>query len=155
MRQASCIWVAGTAWTVGLTALVAEHFHPSQAAIITARTIFGLVSCASLSFVLLQKLRAGTSELEMYLFIRVMSRWVYILMYALALVRVCLYIYDVNQTCVHCHPGDAMAPIRSIDDIQFYIAFIVGPLWLVRAIVLVGPSWATPQSETRATTRRT
>jgi hypothetical protein len=139
MPKLNYTWVAITAWTAGVAALLCEHFHTSQLMTVLARTTFGIISCAAIGCVVLNKLRAptGTSEPEVSLFIRVLSRWVYILLYALALVRLCLYWYDVSQLSAHSHFIKAVGSPRPIDDFQVYVGLVVTPLWLIRAIILV------------------
>src|ERR1700761_7982982 len=99
MPKVDYTWIAAAAWTAGVACLAWEHCHTSPAMMVAARTVFGIISCASIGCVLLQKLHepAGTSEAEKYLFIRLLSRWVYILLYGLALVRFCLFWKDVNE----------------------------------------------------------
>ena len=62
---------------------------------------------------------------------RLISRWVYILMYALAVARVGLYLYEENQLCTYCGAATAVASARPLDDFQFYVACCVLPLWVV------------------------
>jgi hypothetical protein len=58
---------------------------------------------------------------------RLVSRWTYILLYGLALVRIGLYLCE------------GRAPVSSLDDFQFYIVASVAPLWVIRSAVLARP----------------
>ena len=82
---------------------------------------------------------AGQPGCELYRFTRLVSRWVYILMYVLAMVRGGLYLFDANN--IHLGHGShhPVTPVRSLNDFQFYVACCIIPLWLVRAVVLTSP----------------
>jgi hypothetical protein len=140
MHDRGSMWIAPAAWIVGVASLLCDHFQGSVALVIAMRTLFGLATCAAICLVLIPKARAtaGTSQLELYLFTRLVSRWVYILMYLLAAARVSLYVYDVSQHCTRSGP-DCVGSIRPLDDFQFYVAFSVVPLWIIRAMVLTLP----------------
>ena len=140
MHDRGWIWVAPTAWIVGLAALLCEHFQPSGSLVIAMRTLFGIATCAAICLVLISKARAlaGMPQLELYLFTRLVSHWVYILMYLLAAARVGLYLYDVSRHCTRNGPG-CLGSVRPLDDFQFYVACCVVPLWMVRAMVLTLP----------------
>lgn len=134
-------WVAATAWITGLAALLCDHFQSSRQLVIDTHALFGIVVTGAISLTLIAEARAlaGADRSELYSACRLVSRWVYILMYALAVVRVGLYLYETNQLCTHCGTAVAAASVRSVDDFQFYIACCVLPLWLVRAVVLTMP----------------
>ena len=138
MHDRGWIWVAPTAWIIGLAALLCEHFEASGALVIAMRALFGIATCVAICLVLIPKARAaptGVSPLELYLFTRRVSRWVYILMYLLATARVSLYTYDVSQHCTRYGPH-CLGSVRPLDDFQFYVACCVVPLWTIRAMVL-------------------
>lgn len=141
MHDRGWIWVAPTAWIVGLAALLCEHFLPSGSLVIAMRMLFGIATCAAICLVLISKARAlaSMSQLELYLFTRLVSRWVYILMYLLAAARVGLYLYDVSQHCTRNGPA-CLGSVQPMDDFQFYVACCVIPLWMVRAMVLISAS---------------
>ena len=141
MRDHACVGLAATAWVVGLMALTCDYLQPSRSLILGVRAFFGIMTCAAICLALIPKARslAGAPRAELYLFARLVSRWVYISMYGLALVRVGLSLYDATQHCTVCGTQSTMAPVRSLEDFQYYIACCVVPLWLVRAIVLVVP----------------
>lgn len=143
MHDRGWIWVAPTAWIIGLAALLCEHFEASGSLVIAMRALFGIATCVAICLVLVPKvwgqgargIPAGLSPLELYLFTRQVSRWVYILMYLLATVRVSLYAYDVSQHCTRYGPH-CLGSVRPLDDFQFYVACCVVPLWTIRAMVL-------------------
>src|SRR5690242_12875511 len=129
MHDRGFIWVAATVWLIGCAALLCEHFQPSSPLVIGMHALFAVGTCAAICLVLFAKAHAlaGTSQPELYQIVRLVSRWVYILLYALAVVRMILYLYEAGPA------------VRSPDDFQFYVACVVLPLWLVRAVVLAVP----------------
>jgi hypothetical protein len=141
MHHRNWKWVAATAWTTGLTALLCDHFQSSRQLVIDTHALFGIVAGGAIALTLIAEARdfAGADRLGLYSACRLVSRWVYILMYALAVVRVGLYLYEANQLCAHCGTADTAASVRPLDDFQFYVACCVLPLWLVRAVVLSIP----------------
>lgn len=141
MRDRDWIWVAPGAWVIGLAALLCDHFQPSDWLVIGTRTLFGTAACAAICVILMTKARAlaGVSPLGLYLFTRLVTRWVYILMYLLAVVRVGLYVYDVTWHCTRFNGADCLGSVRHLEDFQFYVGCCVVPLWVVRAMVLALP----------------
>lgn len=131
MCKRDWIWIAAAAWAIGLAALLCEYFEPNQPVVIGMRTLFGVAATGAISLVLIAEARVlgGASDQELYRFTRLASRWVYILMYTLAMVRVGLYWYEAGQ----------LRPVRPMDDFQFYVGCCVVPLWVVRAGVLAVP----------------
>lgn len=128
-------------WLVGVAALICDDFQLSRPLIIGARTVFATAVCTVICLALIPKARslAGTSRAELYVFTRLVSRWVYIFLYSLAIVRVGLNLYDARHHCLFCSAQEVLAPPRSLDNFQIYIACCVVPLWVVRAIVLAFP----------------
>ena len=132
------LWVAPMAWVIGLAALVCDRYEPAGSlAIVVMRTLFGVATCGAICLVLISKGHelADMPGPELYLFTRLVSRWVYILMYALAAVRILFYLYDLSQQCNPCSGHHSWGPVRPLDDFQFYVAASVIPLWLIRAMV--------------------
>jgi hypothetical protein len=82
---------------------------------------------------------AGTSQHDLYQMTRLVSRWVYILLYALAMVRVLFYLYEASQHCGSCSATKTVDAVRPLDDFQLYVAFCAVPLWVVRTLVLAMP----------------
>lgn len=117
------------------------------------RALFTMATCGALCLVLVSKARnsAGTPPIELYLFARLVSRWVYILVYVLAMARVALYLYEASQQRALCGVGAPTRAIGSLEDFQFYVASAVLPLWVARAVILAGPfracsaKWARPR----------
>jgi len=140
MRDRDWIGVAAVVWLIGLGALLCEHFQLPAPLILNVRMLFALVTSCAISAVLIEKARslAGAPMHELYPWTRLISRWVYILMYALALARVCLHMEEIYQHCTAC-VGPHGSAVRPLDDFQFYIACCVIPLWLARALVLAVP----------------
>ena len=141
MRDHIYIWAAALALAVGVAALLCDHFQLSRATIFDMHALFGLVAAASISAVLLERARSpvDASGPDLYLYTRVVSRWVYILMYSLAVVRIGLYLLEADQSYISHIAHHRIPPPRPIDDFQFYVTCCVAPLWLVRALVLAIP----------------
>jgi hypothetical protein len=163
MRDRDWIGVAAVAWVIGLGALLCDHFRLPPSLILNAHLLFATVTCCAICAVLIEKARslAGAPRDELYLSARLISRWVYILMYVLALARVCLYLEETYQHCASCGVGHDSAPVHSLDDFQFYIACCVIPLWLARSVVLAVPlksrrvrSRGTSHADTAATSEK-
>jgi hypothetical protein len=133
MRDRDWIGVAAAVWSIGLCALLCDHFRPSLPLVIGVRALFVAATSGAICWALVDKTSAlaGKSQEELYSFSRFVSRWVYILMYALAIVRFALYLYEQAQ-------GTATA-VRPLDDFQFYVATCVVSLWLIRGVVLALP----------------
>ena len=138
IRSRDWIGVAAAAWTIGLAALLCDHLQLMRPVIIGTHTLFGVAASAAICLVLFAKARAleGASFPELRQFTRLVSRWVYILMYALAIMRVVLYLYESSQYCALCNMRGAVPPIRPLDDFQFYVMCCVVPLWVARAAIL-------------------
>lgn len=133
MRDRDWIWLTIVAWGTGLAALWCDHLQLPESVAVEVRTLFGIFTCGAISVVLLDKARRAesVSKLELYQWTRLVSRWVYILMYSLALARMLFYLGETYQH----EPG----PVRPLDDFQFYIACCIIPLWVVRAVILTVP----------------
>ena len=129
-HERDTIWFAAAAWVIGLAALLCDHLQPARSIIVGMRALFAFAATGAIGLILITGARAAqrASQRELYLFTRLVSRWVYILMYSLALMRVGLYLYESSQHFV-----------RPMDDFQFYVACCVIPLWLVRAVILAAP----------------
>jgi hypothetical protein len=134
-------WIAVLALATGVAALLCEHWQLSQTDILEMRALFGLVTAASITAVLLDKARScsNTTSRELYLYTRLVSRWVYILMYVLAVVRVGLYLLEANQSSASHFSQHRILPPHTLDGFQVYILCCVVPLWIVRALVLAIP----------------
>jgi hypothetical protein len=141
MHNRDCLWTAATAWFIGLGALVSDHFRPSPPVSLGIHAPFAVATCGAICLVLIAKARAiaGTSQHDLYQMTRLVSRWVYILLYALAMVRVLLYLYEASQHCGSCTATTTVNAVRSLDDFQLYVVFCAVPLWVVRTLVLKMP----------------
>jgi len=129
------IRVATPVLCAGLVALYCEHIRVSPPLTETVRVLFGVVTCTAIAAVLITGALdlADQSTLELHRFTRLVSRWVYILVYVMATVRVGFFLLDSSQARgMHpSHPG-----VRSPDDFQTYLWSCLIPLWLIRAAVL-------------------
>jgi hypothetical protein len=135
MHDRDWIAIASTAWIIGLAALLCDHFQPYRPLIVALHALFAVASCGAICLIVIPRARAlaGSSQTELYLFTRLVSRWVYISMYILAIVWVGLSLHDAGRYCAACTTPAPPA------DFQFYVASCVAPWWLVRAIVLAVP----------------
>lgn len=127
MRDHHVAGLAMTTWLVGVLALVCDSIHPAQLLITAAHVLFIIVTCSALCLVLIPRalVAPSSSRAELYLFTRSVSRWSYVALYGLALVRFGLYLRLPTR-------------VSSLDDFQFYIAWSVGPLWVIRTLILAG-----------------
>lgn len=141
MHNRDYILAAATAWFIGLSALFCDHLQPSLPLIVGTRALFAIATCGAIWLVLIAKARtlAGLAQVELYQFTRLVSRWVYILLYALAVMRVSLYLYEASRHCSLCKATNTPDSVRSLDDFQFYVICCVAPLWAARAWVLAAP----------------
>jgi hypothetical protein len=130
-------WLAPVFFT-GLASVVTDAYQPAQSISVDLRASFGVMAAANITLMLFMGARAlaGSPALELCQYTRLVSRWVYILMYLLATVRMSLYLFEMHHTDAIRSVQQIVSPVRSLDDFQFYIACCVIPLWLVRAIIL-------------------
>lgn len=129
----SYIWLAAAGWSLGLIALLCDHFR-SHWLIVGARSSFGVFASAAIGTIVMRKAHALADHPDaLHVFIRRFSRWVYVLMYLLAVARLAVFFGErVSST----GSLDSQGPERSLDDFQFYITCCVVPLWSFRAIAL-------------------
>jgi hypothetical protein len=141
MRDRDWIWIAVVACGIGLAALSCDHLQLPGSLSLEARTLFGIVASGAIALVLFEKTRHPESitRQELYLWTRLVSRWVYIFMYVLALARVGFFLGESYLRCATCVVQHGPNTVRPLDDFQFYIACCVIPLWVVRAAVLTIP----------------
>jgi hypothetical protein len=141
MHNRDRIGIAAAGWAIGMFAVLCDHFQPSAQLRIGIHALFAVVTCGAISLVLIDKARglAGTSQWELHEFTRLVSRWVYILLYTLALMRLAVYLYEASQHYLADEGQHAVALARPLDDFQLYIGCCVASLWSVRALVLAVP----------------
>ena len=116
----------------GLVALYCEHIRVSPPLTETVRVLFAVVTCTAIAAVLITGALdlADQPTLELHRFTRLVSRWVYILVYVMAMVRVGFYLLDSSQT------AGMHQMVRPPDDFQTYLWSCLIPLWSIRAAVL-------------------
>jgi hypothetical protein len=140
MRERTLTWTAALVLCTGLTALLCEHFQLAQPLVEGMRVLFGLAATAAISIALLAGARRLEDQpaLQLYRYTRLVSRWVYILVYVLGSVRVSLYLFDVS----HAQLGHSshLPVVRPLTDFQFYVFCSIIPLWSIRALVLTVPA---------------
>jgi hypothetical protein len=117
----------------GSAALLCDHLQISPPLTEAIHVLFGVITCTALAAVLITGALDLQDQVEIHRFTRLVSRWVYILVYVLATLRVGFYLLDSNQArgAHHLHPV-----VRSPDDFQTYLWSCLIPLWSVRAMVL-------------------
>jgi len=134
---------AAATWLIGLTAILCDFFQCSEAIIIAGRILFATATCTSLCLALipLERALAAAHPAQLRLFARLVSRWAYVFIYSLALVRIGLFLWEsLHITALW---GSPSTSVRPLDDFLFYIVACIGPLWIIRAAVL---SLSHPQS---------
>jgi hypothetical protein len=135
MHRYTWMRVATPVLCAGLVALYCEHVPVSPLVTETVRVLFGVVACAAIVAVLITGALdlANESSFELHRFARLVSRWVYILVYVMATVRVGFYLLESSRARgMH----DLHPVVRSPDDFQTYLWSCLIPLWLIRAVVL-------------------
>jgi hypothetical protein len=117
---------AGLALCVGIVALIWDFLEIPQPRVFNLHLLFGATVASVVTAYLLHGRLAFAHRppQELYSYTRLVSRWTYILMYVLALVRVVLHL---------------LQPSHSLNDFQIYVIYCLVPLWLVRALVLAFP----------------
>jgi hypothetical protein len=135
MQRYTWMRVATPVLCVGLVALYCEHIRASPSLTETVRVLFAVVACTAIAAVLITGALdlADQSTLELHRFTRLVSRWVYILVYVMAAVRVVFYLLDSSQGREMQHLHEV---VRPPDDFQTYLWSCLIPLWLIRAAVL-------------------
>lgn len=136
--RADCIWVFGIAGTVGLAALLCDYLQSSKTIIVEMHTLFAMVSCLAIGRLLMPAYRSAktNSRRELYLFVRWVSRRVYVFTYFLAAVRVSLFCHEAMHATTLATSLNESLRARPMDDFQFYVVCCLGPLWLLRALLL-------------------
>ena len=136
MHRYTWMRIATPVLCAGLVALYCEHIQVSPPLAEAVRVLFGVVACTAIAAVLITGALdlADQSNLELHRFTRLVSRWVYILVYVLATVRVGFYLLDSSQARGS-HPLHHPV-VRSLDDFQTYLWCCLIPLWAIRAVVL-------------------
>jgi hypothetical protein len=130
------VWIGAVIWAVGLTALLCDHFRESRLVIVGTHTLFAIASTTAICRLFLPVSRFGSApDIEPLFFIRYVTRCVYVVLYLLAAVRIGLYLYDLGQSGAPINTRDAVLPVQSMGDFQFYIVCCVVPLWVARALV--------------------
>lgn len=90
---------------------------------------------------------------EFYAHARRLTRWVYILLYPLAGVRLSLYLFEIVATSFNPHVHNSVSRVRLLGDFQIYIAYGVIPLWVIRPFFLGSKIKVVPCLRTRLRAR--
>ena len=142
MREPPWKLAAGLVLCVGVAGLLCDHLQLPQPRVFNAHLLFGVAVSTFVTTCLFGQRRMArqSSGRELHLYARHVSRWIYILIYVLASMRMGLHLLEIHQKASgHRHAEESIAEIRPVDDFQIYIVYSVIPLWLVRSLVLCVP----------------
>jgi hypothetical protein len=138
MRDSHWIWIIALVLSTGLGSLLCEHFQLPAPVIDIARALFVTSTITATGTALIIGARSAPypsgPELEWH--VRLVSRWVYILLYVLAMARIVLHLLELHEVHAGHGPHHPVEYVRPMDDFRFYIAVCVIPLWSIRALVL-------------------
>jgi hypothetical protein len=135
-------WLSALVLLTGLLSLLCEYFQISKPLVACVRALFGATTVAATGAALIIGARCAgrRSNVEMYSHIRLVSRWVYILLYVLAMSRLGLHALELRHVHAKGNSHSSVEYVRPLDDFGFYFACCVIPLWSIRAWVLMRPS---------------
>jgi hypothetical protein len=134
-------WLSALVLLPGLVSLLCEYFEISKLFVECVHVLFGATTVAATGAALIIGARSAArrSNVEMHAHIRLVSRWVYILLYVLAVSRLGLHALELRHVHAKSNSHDSVEYVRPLDDFSFYIACCVIPLWSIRAWVLMRP----------------
>lgn len=133
--------VAALVLTLGVASVSADCLNLTQPAVFNLHLLFGFCLWLAVGGSLLRQRRNSEfgSAAGYYEYSRRLSRWVYILLYLLAGVRLAFHLSELmNYSAAHGN-GASIAP-RSLDDFQIYIGYALVPLWVMRILVCYVPA---------------
>jgi hypothetical protein len=137
MRASSWIWVFALVLSAGTVSLLCEHLQLSRALVESAHVLFGVLAIAATSAALLAGGSKRQCSAELRAHMRRVSRWVYVLLYILAVVRVGLHLLDLRPIHIDLNNMDhAVNVLRPPDDFGIYLACCIIPLYAIRALIL-------------------
>ena len=131
--------IAALVLTLGIASVAADCLNVKQPTFFNLHLLFGVSLWLSIGRCLL-RYRAKLdfdSAVRYHEYSRRLSRWVYILLYLLAAVRLAFHLGEIMNPSAIAH-GAPQAP-RSLDDFQIYIAYALVPLWTMRFLLLRAP----------------
>jgi cytochrome b561 len=130
---------------LGLAALLADSLKLQQPRILNVHLLFGVVLLAVVARCLLSHshaLRNSRSE-QFYLYTRQLARQVYILLYVMAAVRLCLYVIEAAEAGNGRRVFSYLSRPGSLDDFHVYIAYGLAAACLIRGTAMFwhAPGW--------------
>jgi hypothetical protein len=130
---------------IGLAALLGDSLKLQQPRILNGHLLFGVVLLAVVARCLLTRshsLRDSRNE-QFYLYTRQLARQVYILLYIMAAVRLCLYVIEAAEAGNARRVFSYLARPGSLDDFHVYIAYGLAAACLIRGVAMFthAPGW--------------
>ena len=130
---------------IGLAALLGDSLKLQQPRILNGHLLFGVVLLAVVARCLLTQshsLRDSRNE-QFYLYTRQLARQVYILLYIMAAVRLCLYVIEAAEAGNARRVFSNLARPGSLDDFHVYIAYGLAAACLIRGVAMFthAPGW--------------
>ena len=130
--------VALLVFLIGLAALLGDSLKLQQPRILNVHLLFGVVLLAVIARCLLSKahsLRDSRGE-QFYLYTRQLARQVYILLYIMAGIRLCLYVIEAVEAGHARSVFSYLSRPGSGDDFHVYIAYGLAAACLIRGTAM-------------------
>jgi cytochrome b561 len=123
---------------IGLAALLGDSLKLQQPRILNVHLLFGVVLLAVVARCLLiqaHSLRDSRGE-QFYLYTRRLARQVYILLYAMAVVRLCLYVIEAAEAGNGRRVFSYLSRPGALDDFHVYIGYGLAAACLIRGTAM-------------------
>ncbi len=117
---------------MGLIALVGDHLHWAQPKIFNMHLLFGVILAATVARSLQIAWHSGLDAVQYHLHTRRLARWVYLLLYVLAAVRLGLAAIAGNTNADHLDHLRHLARDDSLSDFQVYIGYAFVAILVIR-----------------------
>jgi hypothetical protein len=124
---------------VGVVGLVSDYLRWPHYRILNIHLLFGGMLLTSVVRALLREWHASRCNCDShyYLFTRCLARGVYVLLYLMAALRLCLYIAAGRGAATKDLISDFVARQHSLEDFQIYIAYAAAVVFLIRIFAVV------------------
>ena len=139
-RDRAILTVASAVLILGVASVTADCLNMRQPPVFNLHLLFGISLWLAVGRRLIrERSSCDIASIAHYnAYTRQLSRWVYILLYLLAAVRLMFHLSEVLGPSNGRHGAGLPAP-HSLDDFQIYIAYALVPLWAIRFLVLYAP----------------